>query len=356
MIASSVSNGGGAALAAAEQDTEGLIDGVAVGEPDARAGAQCAASIVKQRQQTLAAAAARPLLRLLHARQPVPAVRGAVAARRGLAGRPGVLPNAGARSEPLRRAEGEGLLTAATTAEQADGVAGHAARMRLAAGVEPAPGVALRASATSPVVHDVRERLRALQRHGQPLRLLVRADRRGRQAGAARRRGAGADLRHRQRRSADERRSTSSTTTTPAGRCSTADLGLAVDRRARTTTSTARICLRNLMDRHRRQRACACRTASRRRCARAQPARQAGDHRARPRRHAGAGQLQRRGRTTARTRSSKARRASSSYIEVHQRAALRRVHRQRGAAGLRLALRAAALLLHPGDGPRCGRT
>ncbi|HEX7557689.1 MAG TPA: 3-hydroxybutyrate oligomer hydrolase family protein, partial [Usitatibacter sp.] len=33
VIASSVSNGGGAALAAAEQDTAGLIDGVAVGEP-----------------------------------------------------------------------------------------------------------------------------------------------------------------------------------------------------------------------------------------------------------------------------------------------------------------------------------
>ena len=34
VIASSVSNGGGAALAAAEQDTEGLIDGVAVSEPN----------------------------------------------------------------------------------------------------------------------------------------------------------------------------------------------------------------------------------------------------------------------------------------------------------------------------------
>jgi hydroxybutyrate-dimer hydrolase len=33
VIASSVSNGGGAAIAAAEQDTEGLIDGVAVSEP-----------------------------------------------------------------------------------------------------------------------------------------------------------------------------------------------------------------------------------------------------------------------------------------------------------------------------------
>lgn len=34
VIASSVSNGGGAAVAAAEQDTDGLIDGVAVGEPN----------------------------------------------------------------------------------------------------------------------------------------------------------------------------------------------------------------------------------------------------------------------------------------------------------------------------------
>ena len=33
VIASSVSNGGGASIAAAEQDTQGLIDGVAVGEP-----------------------------------------------------------------------------------------------------------------------------------------------------------------------------------------------------------------------------------------------------------------------------------------------------------------------------------
>lgn len=39
VIASSVSNGAGAALAAAEQDTEGLIDGVAVTEPNAQPGA-----------------------------------------------------------------------------------------------------------------------------------------------------------------------------------------------------------------------------------------------------------------------------------------------------------------------------
>ncbi len=34
VIASSVSNGAGAALAAAEQDTQGLISGVAVAEPE----------------------------------------------------------------------------------------------------------------------------------------------------------------------------------------------------------------------------------------------------------------------------------------------------------------------------------
>jgi len=55
VIASAISNGGGAAIAAAEQDTNGLIDGVAVGEPNVnlpptsgvivkRGGAQVAAS------------------------------------------------------------------------------------------------------------------------------------------------------------------------------------------------------------------------------------------------------------------------------------------------------------------------
>ena len=39
VIASSISNGSGAALAAAEQDTEGLIDGIAVTEPNAQPGA-----------------------------------------------------------------------------------------------------------------------------------------------------------------------------------------------------------------------------------------------------------------------------------------------------------------------------
>ena len=51
VIASSVSNGGGAALAAAEQDADGLIDGVAVTEPNAQPGSNAGLSI----QQGLAA-------------------------------------------------------------------------------------------------------------------------------------------------------------------------------------------------------------------------------------------------------------------------------------------------------------
>ncbi|NDY93916.1 D-(-)-3-hydroxybutyrate oligomer hydrolase [Ideonella livida] len=45
VIASSVSNGGGAAIAAAEQDTEGLIDGVAVSEPNVQVPGRLALSI-----------------------------------------------------------------------------------------------------------------------------------------------------------------------------------------------------------------------------------------------------------------------------------------------------------------------
>ncbi len=45
VIASSISNGGGAALAAAEQDTEGLIDGIAVTEPNAQPGANTGLTI-----------------------------------------------------------------------------------------------------------------------------------------------------------------------------------------------------------------------------------------------------------------------------------------------------------------------
>ncbi len=53
VIASSISNGGGAALAAAEQDSDGLIDGVAVTEPNAQP-SSVAGLIVRQGSATVA--------------------------------------------------------------------------------------------------------------------------------------------------------------------------------------------------------------------------------------------------------------------------------------------------------------
>ncbi len=47
VIASGISNGGGAALAAAEQDSDGLIDGVAVAEPSVQMAAQTGLAIVR---------------------------------------------------------------------------------------------------------------------------------------------------------------------------------------------------------------------------------------------------------------------------------------------------------------------
>ncbi len=53
VIASSISNGGGAALAAAEQDTQGLIDGVAVSEPNAQPGSN-SSLVIRQGSNTVA--------------------------------------------------------------------------------------------------------------------------------------------------------------------------------------------------------------------------------------------------------------------------------------------------------------
>lgn len=60
VIASSISNGAGAALAAAEQDTQGLIDGVAVSEPNAQPGSN--SSLVIQQGSTLVATHSKPLI------------------------------------------------------------------------------------------------------------------------------------------------------------------------------------------------------------------------------------------------------------------------------------------------------
>jgi hydroxybutyrate-dimer hydrolase len=59
VIASSVSNGGGAALAAAEQDKQGLIDGVAVSEPNGQA--RHTPQLVIQQGARVAAHAGKPL-------------------------------------------------------------------------------------------------------------------------------------------------------------------------------------------------------------------------------------------------------------------------------------------------------
>ena len=78
--------------------------------------------------------------------------------------------------------------------------------------------------------------------------------------------------------------------------------------------------------------------------------RQAGDHRARPRGHAGPVNSL----VAAVLRNEQAaggRREPACLLRGHECAAFRRVHRHPGAAGIRLALRAAALLFHPGDGP-----
>ena len=61
VIASSVSNGGGASLAAAEQDTMGLIDGVAVGEPQIQVAGPANATLTVTRGATSLAGFGRPL-------------------------------------------------------------------------------------------------------------------------------------------------------------------------------------------------------------------------------------------------------------------------------------------------------
>jgi len=60
VIASSISNGGGAAIAAAEQDTAGWIDGVAVSEPAVEMPADPGVSV--QRGATVVAVSGRPLI------------------------------------------------------------------------------------------------------------------------------------------------------------------------------------------------------------------------------------------------------------------------------------------------------
>ncbi|MFZ2987242.1 3-hydroxybutyrate oligomer hydrolase family protein [Ideonella sp.] len=124
VIASSVSNGGGAALAAAEQDTEGLIDGVAVSEPNAQPAGSKAFSI-RQGSQTVAVQG-KPLaayFTLANVYQPCALLAPALSVNAAFW--PASYTDAAVRR--CQALTDNGLLTGATTAEQA---ADALARMR----------------------------------------------------------------------------------------------------------------------------------------------------------------------------------------------------------------------------------
>ena len=116
VIASSVSNGGGAALQAAELDSEGLIDGVAVGEPqiqpDGSGGAvvKFGATTVSNGGKSLLDYTALAMLY-----QPCAALSTSLAAAPGVA-----FVNVAAATGRCSSLAAKGLLTTTTTAAQAD--------------------------------------------------------------------------------------------------------------------------------------------------------------------------------------------------------------------------------------------
>ena len=129
VIASSVSNGGGAALAAAELDTENLIDGVAVSEPAVGLVANASLRIV--RGLTTLTGTGRPLydyFTLANLLQPCAALSTRATGSPGAA----FVPTAVATNRCAALAT-FGVLTKTTTAEQAE----EALDMLLAAGWEP---------------------------------------------------------------------------------------------------------------------------------------------------------------------------------------------------------------------------
>ena len=119
VIASSVSNGAGAALAAAEQDTEGLIDGVAIAEPQVQPGANAGLTI-KQGGATVATHS-KPLadyFTFANLYQPCAALSG----QAGLSLNAAFWPAAYTSAAQNRCAAlaARGLVSGATTAAQAD--------------------------------------------------------------------------------------------------------------------------------------------------------------------------------------------------------------------------------------------
>ncbi|MEP7208650.1 MAG: D-(-)-3-hydroxybutyrate oligomer hydrolase [Casimicrobiaceae bacterium] len=131
VIASSVSNGASAAIAAAEQDTENLIDGVAVAEPVLELMPNPALTV--KRGSTTLVGGARPLydyFTLANLYQPCASQSTRASGSFGIAA---VLPVAAIAANQCAALKAKGLLTKPTAAEQAD----EALDILLAAGWQP---------------------------------------------------------------------------------------------------------------------------------------------------------------------------------------------------------------------------
>ena len=117
VIASSVSNGAGAAIAAAEQDVDGLIDGLAVGEPQVQV--NLPASLVIRRGSTAVTNAGKSLydyFTLANLLQPCASLAAAAADSAGIAA---VKPNTAIAGERCAALKARGLVSGDTTAAQA---------------------------------------------------------------------------------------------------------------------------------------------------------------------------------------------------------------------------------------------
>jgi len=120
VIASSVSNGGGAAIAALEQDTQGLIDGIAVGEPQIFMNPPPGLTI--KRGATVVSSFGKTLFdyfTLAALYEPCAAISTAAAASAGLA-IAAVRPDPAIAANRCAVLASRGLVTGATTAAQAD--------------------------------------------------------------------------------------------------------------------------------------------------------------------------------------------------------------------------------------------
>ncbi|MEO5676898.1 MAG: 3-hydroxybutyrate oligomer hydrolase family protein [Usitatibacter sp.] len=121
VIASSVSNGGGAAIAAAELDSDGLIDGVAVGEPHINLNAPAGVTI--KRGATNVTSSARPLydyFTLANLYEPCASLAPVAAGPAGSAGLIGITtPNLANAANRCTALAAQGLVTGTTTEERA---------------------------------------------------------------------------------------------------------------------------------------------------------------------------------------------------------------------------------------------